>query len=88
MSVRPVVPGVESEDEWEAHRRGVFECFSPVGHHEQSYVYRIALLMWRLNRIVRYETRRSPSYRKPPSATSSRTLSRPHKRPPPRPSAS
>ena len=56
MSTRPVVAGVESPDEWEAHRRGVFESLRPVGHMEEACVNRIALLHWRLNRIIRFET--------------------------------
>jgi hypothetical protein len=56
MSTRPVVPGVESADEWEAHRRGFFETYRPVGHPEESCTNRIATLHWRLNRITRFET--------------------------------
>ena len=56
MSTRPVVPGVESADEWEAHRRGFFENYQPVGHPEETCVNRIAHLHWRLNRITRFET--------------------------------
>ena len=56
MSTRPVVPGIESADEWDAHRRGIFESYHPVGHAEETCAYRIALLHWRLNRITRFET--------------------------------
>src|SRR5687768_18439600 len=56
MSTRPVVPGIESADEWEAHRRGFFENYRPVGHPEETCVNRIAQLHWRLNRITRFET--------------------------------
>src|SRR5687768_6555077 len=56
MSLRPVVPGLESAEEWDAHRRGVFESLSPDGHLEHTYVFRIALNLWRLNRVARYET--------------------------------
>jgi hypothetical protein len=56
MSTRPVVSGIESAEEWEAHRRGVFESYRPVGHGEETCANRIALLHWRLNRITRFET--------------------------------
>jgi len=56
MSTRPVVPGIESAEEWELHRRGVFESLTPDSHLEQTYVQRIAITLWRMNRIVRYET--------------------------------
>jgi hypothetical protein len=56
MSTRPVVPGIESAEEWEAHRRGVFESYQPVGHAEETCANRIATFHWRLNRITRFET--------------------------------
>ncbi|HET7768148.1 MAG TPA: hypothetical protein VFN74_05185 [Chloroflexota bacterium] len=56
MSTRPLVPGVEHADEWEAHRRGFFETYKPVGHPEETCVFHIAQLHWRLNRITRFET--------------------------------
>ena len=56
MSLRPVVPGLESAEEWDAHRRGIFESCAPVGHLEHTYAFRIAFNLWRLNRVGRYET--------------------------------
>src|SRR6266508_2986468 len=51
MSTRPVVPGLESTEEWESHRRGVFAYCQPDGHVQETYCSRIALTLWRLNRL-------------------------------------
>src|SRR5918999_5479970 len=55
-SPAPVVPGVEKAEEWEEHRDGVLESLSPVGHLETVLAERVALLSWRLHRVIRYET--------------------------------
>jgi hypothetical protein len=55
-SPAPVVPGVEKAEEWEDHRDGVLDSLSPVGHLEFVLAERVALLSWRLNRVIRYET--------------------------------
>lgn len=55
-SPAPVVPGVEKQEDWEEHRHGVIESLSPVGHLEQVLAERVALLSWRLHRVIRYET--------------------------------
>jgi hypothetical protein len=55
-SPAPVVPGVEKEEDWEEHRDGVLESLQPEGHLELVMAERVALLSWRLNRVVRYET--------------------------------
>jgi hypothetical protein len=52
----PVVPGVEKKEDWEEHRDGVFESLSPEGHLELVLAERVALLSWRLHRVIRYET--------------------------------
>src|SRR4051812_6637886 len=51
----PVVPG-ECPDEWEMHRAGVVASLAPVGLLEVNLAERVALLMWRLQRLARYET--------------------------------
>jgi len=56
FTTRAVVPGIESEEEWDSHRQGTFTSLAPHGHLEETYAHRIALLLWRLGRIVRYET--------------------------------
>jgi hypothetical protein len=55
-SPAPVVPGVEKKEDWEEHRDGVLESLLPEGHLELVLAERVAILSWRLHRVVRYET--------------------------------
>jgi hypothetical protein len=55
-SPAPVVPGVEEKADWEAHRDGILESLFPDGHLELVLAERVALLSWRLHRVIRYET--------------------------------
>jgi len=55
-SPAPVVPGLEKAEDWEAHRDGMMESLSPEGHLETMLAERVALLSWRLHRVIRYET--------------------------------
>jgi hypothetical protein len=55
-SPAPVVPGVEKKEDWEEHRDGILESLQPEGHLEFVLAERAALLSWRLNRVIRYET--------------------------------
>ncbi len=50
-----VVPLLESEEEWEAHRLGTLESLRPEGHLETVLAERVAVLLWRLGRVTRYE---------------------------------
>jgi hypothetical protein len=50
----PVIPG-ECPAAWEAHRAGVVESLDPVGLLEVNLAERAALLLWRLQRLARYE---------------------------------
>jgi len=50
----PVVPG-ECPEAWEAHRAGVVDSLGPVGLLEINLAERAALLLWRLQRLARYE---------------------------------
>ncbi len=56
LSIMPVIPPLEREKDWKAHRKGVMASLTPKGHLEAALADRIALLLWRLTRIVRYET--------------------------------
>jgi hypothetical protein len=47
---------VEKAEEWEDHRDGVLESLQPEGHLELVLAERVALLLWRLHRVIRYET--------------------------------
>jgi hypothetical protein len=55
-SPAPVIPGIEKAEDWEEHRDGVLESLSPVGHLEFVLAEQVALLSWRLHRVIRYET--------------------------------
>jgi hypothetical protein len=54
-SADPVIPGIENLDEWRAHRDGVIASLAPVGSLETKLAERVALLLWRLNRVIAYE---------------------------------
>ena len=54
----PVIPGVERPEDWEAQMRGVVASLQPVGRLEQLLAERVALQLWRLNRVVAYEQAR------------------------------
>ncbi|MGD0114711.1 MAG: hypothetical protein ABSC13_01735 [Dehalococcoidia bacterium] len=55
LSTVPVIPGLEREGDWEAHRAGVLSSLKPEDHLEATLADRVALLLWRLARIARYE---------------------------------
>src|SRR5687767_1207806 len=50
----PVVPR-EDPAAWEAHRAGVVASLAPAGLLEVNLAERAALLLWRLQRLARYE---------------------------------
>lgn len=54
-SLEPVVPGLETPEEWEAHREGLFRSLQPAGELEEHLAERIALGFWRLRRVARHE---------------------------------
>jgi hypothetical protein len=51
----PVLP-TESAEQWETHRLGILTSLQPAGTLEMALVERIASCLWRLNRVVSYET--------------------------------
>src|SRR5215211_3115300 len=55
-SPAPVVPGIEKKEDWEKHRDGILESLQPEGHLEMELAEQVALLSWRLHRVIRYET--------------------------------
>jgi hypothetical protein len=55
-SPAPVVPGIERAEDWEEHSAGILESLNPEGHLETVLAERVALLSWRLHRVIRYET--------------------------------
>lgn len=54
----PVVDGLEREEDWEKHRQGVLASVAPATHLEYALAERLALLIWRLHRLSRYEGER------------------------------
>ena len=52
----PVIPELESMDDWERHRAGFVSSFEPEGGFETYLAERVASLAWRLNRVLRHET--------------------------------
>jgi hypothetical protein len=55
FSALPVIPGVERPEDWDAHRAGVVQSLAPVGLLETSLAERAASLLWRLQRVARFE---------------------------------
>ena len=51
----PVVPGLEREEDWLAHRDSTLQSLAPAGHLELVLAERVALLLWRLGRVATYE---------------------------------
>jgi len=54
-SIAPVLP-TESPDEWATHRVGIVDALAPAGALEVALAERVALLLWRLGRVARFET--------------------------------
>ena len=51
----PVIPGMEDEAAWKRHCDGIVASIEPVGGLEECLAQRVASLLWRLNRVLRYE---------------------------------
>lgn len=56
LSPNPVVSAVEKAGDWEAHRAAVVQSLEPEGGLETALAERVALGLWRLGRVVRFET--------------------------------
>jgi hypothetical protein len=55
FTAAPILSGIESRDDWEKHRDGVLKSIAPSGYLEELLTMRLAILSWRLWRVVRYE---------------------------------
>jgi len=54
-SALPVIPG-ETAEGWERHREAILASLAAQGALEEVLAERVALLLWRLGRVARYET--------------------------------
>ena len=63
-SPNPVIPGMETEQEWQAHLDGVRESLDPQGHLESELAGRIALCLWQLKRVTRHTVALTASARR------------------------
>ena len=54
-SPSPVVPGLETQEDWQEYREAIMEHYSPSGPVMCELAERAALLTWRLRRVTRYE---------------------------------
>lgn len=54
-SIDPVLPGLESVEDWVEHRDRVIRDIDPVGAIESAYAQRAAMYLWRLERAGRYK---------------------------------
>jgi len=50
-----VLPEFESRDDWDAHLAATVADWAPQGYMEEVLTEQIALLLWRLQRVARYE---------------------------------
>jgi hypothetical protein len=55
LSTNPVIPEIERQEDWEDHLAGQLEATKPVGDLELALAHRIALTLWRLNRLIGFE---------------------------------
>ncbi len=53
---RTPVLDIEDPADWAAHLQGTLESLEPEGYLETAIAHRIASLLWRMARVVRYET--------------------------------
>jgi hypothetical protein len=58
LSPQPIVTAYEKPQDWECHRAAIVDSLSPEGGMEQVLAERVALMSWRLNRVVLYEAER------------------------------
>src|SRR5678815_2724615 len=56
LSTSPVIPGFEKPEDWQEHHDGILARFAPKDELEVSLAERIAILLWRLRRVVAFET--------------------------------
>lgn len=62
LSQTPVIPLVEKVEDWERLRSGIFEYLGVRGMLEEVLAERIAAMIWRLYRVVRFESESIAGY--------------------------
>ncbi|MCH7697621.1 MAG: hypothetical protein IH865_01595 [Chloroflexi bacterium] len=55
-SPSPVIPGMETEEAWQAHLDGIIESVAPEGYLERELAELLALHLWQFRRVNRYIT--------------------------------
>jgi hypothetical protein len=55
LSTNPVINHTEKHSDWEDHLAGQIEALKPIGDLELVLTHRIALTLWRLNRVIGFE---------------------------------
>ena len=58
LSPQPIVNAYEKPEDWERHRAAIVDSLDPEGGMEEVLAERVALMSWRLNRVVLYEAER------------------------------
>jgi hypothetical protein len=56
LSISPVIPDLESAEDWQEHQDGIMAACAPANGLEASLAERVALLLWRLRRVQVFET--------------------------------
>lgn len=51
----PVIPLLEHEEDWDTHRESIISAIDPENGLVMALAERCAALLWRLNRLTRYE---------------------------------
>ena len=51
----PIIPELETEEDWNRHLEGVRSSLAPEGYLEEFLTRRIAFLLWRFDRIANHE---------------------------------
>lgn len=60
MASAVVIPFLENDADWEAHRQGTLESPNPQGHLETVLAERVAMLFWQRGRATRFEREAFP----------------------------
>ena len=56
LSTNPVIPEIEQQSDWDNHLAGQIAALKPQGDLELVLAHRIALTLWRLNRLIGFES--------------------------------